>query len=349
MSGDERLPAEVSLVDRLAAGFARSPHQCNGRHESDAELVRLPGGPVLALTTDAISEEIESGLYADPYLIGWMTVLVNASDLAAVGAAPLGILLNQTLPPTMGDGALEALQRGVAEASSAGGLPVLGGDTNFGPRLHMSGCAAGLVADGRALTRLGASPGDRLFASGPLGLGGAFALARMTQPHAPAPPFLPRPRLAEGEVVRRHASCCMDTSDGAIATLDELSRLNAVGFLLEPLDRLLHPAALASAATSRLPAWFMLAGPHGEFELLFTVPDSRVGGFRADAGRLGWEPLEIGTVIAVPELRLSVPGGAARLDARAARDAYARAGGDVTRYLAALFALNEAMRPASTP
>lgn len=81
------LSREVALLERLAGGFARSHLQCNQRHESDAELIRLPGSrSVLALTTDAISEEIESGLYADPYLIGWMTVMVNASDLAAVGA-----------------------------------------------------------------------------------------------------------------------------------------------------------------------------------------------------------------------------------------------------------------------
>ncbi len=138
----------------------------------------------------------------------------------------------------------------------------------------------------------------------------------------------------------------MDTSDGAIVTLDELSRLNAVGFFLQPLDRLLHPTALAAAATARIPSWFMLAGPHGEFELLFTVPESRVEAFRAAAGRLDWEPLEMGVVIAVPELRLSTPEGAARLDARAVRDAYARAGGDVSRYMALLFALNQSLRPA---
>jgi thiamine-monophosphate kinase len=264
-----------------------------------------------------------------------------------VGAAPLGILLNQTLPPAMNDGELGALQRGLEEAASACALPVLGGDTNFGPRLHMSGCAAGLV-DGRALTRLGASPGDRLFVSGLLGMGGAFALARMTRPRGPAPRFLPRPRLAEGQVIRRHASCCMDTSDGAIATLDELSRLNQVGFRLEPLDRLLHPMALGAAGTAHLPSWFLLAGPHGEFELLFTVPPSRLDGFRGDAARLGWEPVEIGCVAAEPDVWLSTAGGAARLDTRAVRDAYTRAGGDVTRYTAALLALNEAMGAGGT-
>ncbi|MBI3082153.1 MAG: hypothetical protein HYY94_04470, partial [Gemmatimonadetes bacterium] len=183
MNAATTLPREVALLERLAGGFSRSALQCNQRHESDAELIRLPGSPsVLALTTDAISEEIESGLYSDPYCIGWMTVLVNASDLAAVGAAPVGILLNQTLPSDMPEQELEALQGGVRDACSACGLPVLGGDTNFGARLHMGACAVGLIPDGQPLTRRGATSGDRVFASGPLGLGGAFAFARMMQP-----------------------------------------------------------------------------------------------------------------------------------------------------------------------
>ncbi len=349
MNAARPLPAEIALLEKLAGGFHRSPLQCNARHESDAELIRLPGTrSVLALTTDAISEEIESGLYADPYLIGWMTVLVSASDLAAVGAAPVGILLTQTLPPGMPDGDLDALQRGLRDASSASGLPVLGGDTNFGSRLHMGACAVGLVENADPLTRRGAAPGDRLFASGTLGLGGAFALARMTRHPAGAPPFQPQPRIPEGQLLRRHATCCMDTSDGLIATLDELSRLNGVGFVLGPIEELLHPAALAVARAARLPPWFMLAGPHGEFELLFTVPEKEVPAFRADAARMEWEPAEIGAVSASQEVRVPLEDGFARLDTRAIRNAYADTGGDVRRYQARLMALNEAMRPSNT-
>jgi thiamine-monophosphate kinase len=349
MTFPSHLPAEVSLIERLADGFGRSALQCNRRHESDAELVRIPGtSTVLAVTTDAISEEIESGLYADPYLIGWMTVLVNASDLAAVGAAPLGILLNQTLPTGMADGELDALQRGLREAAGACALPVLGGDTNAGPRLHMGACAIGLIAQGNLLTRIGAAPGDHLFASGPLGLGGAFAMARMTQPDGAAPPFRPQPRLAEGQLVRRHASCCMDTSDGAIATLDELSRLNEVGFLLRPVEELLHPTALAASRASGVPPWFLLAGPHGEFELAFTVPQTRLQAFRVDAARLGWEPLELGTVTRANKVLVATDNGRVPLDTRAVREAFGDAGGDIRRYRAALQLLNERMQPSST-
>lgn len=350
LSAAPGLPREVALIERWAGGFPRSPLQCNQRHESDAELIRLPGSPsVLALTTDAISEEIESGLYADPYLIGWMTVMVNASDLAAVGAAPLGILLNQTLPADPRDHDLDALQRGIRDACTVCGLPVLGGDTNFGARLHMSACAVGLIADGRLLTRRGARPGDRLFASGPLGLGGAFALARLLRPNVAPPPFQPASRLGEGQIVRRFATCCMDTSDGAIATLDELSRVSGVGFGLHAAEEILHPAALGAARAAGLPPWFMLAGPHGEFELLFTIPEPAIAAFRAEARAARWEPKEIGVVSAQSEMRVLANGRWLRLDTRAVRDAYAEAGGDPRAYLARLVTINATMTPADTP
>jgi hypothetical protein len=113
---------EHQLIARLAAGLPRSPAQINGLHESDAELLRLPGSDlVLALTTDALAEELASGLYRDPGLIGWMLVTVTASDLAAVGADPLGLLICETLPPGADGDWIAALQRGIADASVAYG------------------------------------------------------------------------------------------------------------------------------------------------------------------------------------------------------------------------------------
>lgn len=335
------LPREIAFLERLAAGFARSPLQCNRRHESDAELICLPGSGVLAITTDAIVEEIETGLYADPYLIGWMTVTVNASDLAAVGAAPIGILLNQTLTADLDGNDLSRLQQGIHDASATYGLPVLGGDTNIGSRLHMAACALGLIDHGKAVTRRGAAAGDRLFASGPPGLGGAYALLRLQNPSAPAIPFQPRARLAEGQLLRRFASACMDTSDGVIPTLDELSRLNDVGFTLDqPVEELIHPQALAVVRRAGFPPWLLLAGPHGEFELLFTVPEDRAADFQAAAARMAWQPMGMGRVVAEPGLRRSEDHGRSVLDTRRVRDLYGEVKGDTQQYLAELLALD---------
>lgn len=347
---------EIRLVDSLARGFRRSPNQLNARHESDAELVRVPGTQlVLAVTTDDIAEEIETGLYRDPYLIGWMAVLVNTSDLAAVGARPLGLLVNETLPADAPRGFLAALQRGIQDASEVCGVPILGGDTNFGTHLHIGATAIGTVDPARPLTRRECEPGDLLFTSGPLGLGTAFALVQLLNdrgantPQAISPSsaretieFLPRPRLAEGRILRSVASACMDTSDGAIATLDELMRVNGVGFRLErPPRQCLHPAALQVALGSGLPAWTMLAGPHGEFELLFTVRPNRVVPLMRKAFRIGWHPVRLGRAIMETGLRLRIGDCERWLDATRVRDLFGECGGEPRAYREALLALHQ--------
>lgn len=328
---------EIVLIERLAGTLPRSPLLLNGLCESDAELIRLPGTDMaLALTTDAIAEEIAAGLYNDPYLIGWMVVMVNASDLAAVGAEPLGILLNETLPGVVDPAYVERLQSGIRDALAVCGLRLLGGDTNFSPTMQIAATAVGIVPCDVLLTRLGCAAGDRLYASGPLGLGGAFALGQL-DPQAPAVPYHPLARIREGRLLRGIASCCMDSSDGVIPTLDELGRLNGIGFRIDaPLADILHPAALQGAARASLPEWLMLAGPHGEFELLFTVsPDSQPA-LQAAAAAIGWFPIPIGSVTSEPGLWL----GSRRLDSTRIRDLFADVEGDVRRYLAELIAID---------
>ena len=70
----------------------------------------------LAVTTDSIVEEIEMGIYKDPYLIGWMTVMVNMSDLAAVAAAPVGILISEIITDFLDESFKTKLHEGINDA-----------------------------------------------------------------------------------------------------------------------------------------------------------------------------------------------------------------------------------------
>lgn len=229
---------------------------------------------------------------------------------------------------------------------------------NRAAALAVGGTAVGLVPDGRPLTRLGARPGDRLFASGALGLGGAFAFLRLG--FAPLRPgeraggeafaYRPVARIREGALLRRFASCCMDTSDGLIPTLDELARRNGCGFTLEtPLERLLHPDALRVIGGAGLPRWLPLAGPHGEFELAFAVPPSRVDPMRDAAAAMGWAPVELGRVTAEAGVVRLSPGGEL-IDATWVRNLFERVGGDPGAYVSALAAsaVSQATRARST-
>lgn len=314
---------ENAFIDRLARGFARSPLQQNRRHEADAELIRLPGlDHLLVLTADAIVEEIELGLYEDPELLGWMTVTASASDLAAVGADPVGVLLIESLPEGLGEAALTALQEGIETASRTYALPVLGGDTNTAASWQMAAVAVGLVPDGRAMTRLGARAGDAVCTTGPLGAGAAFAAARLLG-EAPSVTFRPAACLEAGQTLRDYASACIDTSDGALAALDQLMRLNGVGFRLDDASRYIHPSARATADALNVPPWMMLAGLHGEFELLFCVPDEALPALRRAAAPGEWTPLQIGTVTDTPRIEIATQQRRFALDTGAIRNLFA--------------------------
>lgn len=309
--------------------------------ESDAELVHLPGTDVtVALTTDTIAEEIETGLYTDPHLIGWMTVMANASDLAAVGAKPVGLLLNETLPPDASEEFLARLQEGIYDACSTSGLHVLGGDTNFSSRLLMSACAIGVISDSALMSRRGCHPGDLLFCSGPLGLGNAYAFVRLMKScdlEQSQIEYYPKARLSEGQLLRNIASCCMDTSDGVFATLDQLMRLNNVGFVLETrLSDILHPSARRLCETTHIPEWMMLAGPHGEFELLFAVPPGRINALFAAASTQDWKPLLIGKVVAEPGVWFRVGDQELRVDTSRIRNLSMHTNGKIDRYISEL-------------
>jgi thiamine-monophosphate kinase len=294
----------------------------------------------LAVTTDGIVEEIEQGLYEDPFQIGWMTVTVNASDLAATGADPLGILVNATLPQDSDDRLVADLRRGIGAACDTYSLPLLGGDTNFSSRMQMCGVAIGTVPSGCAMTRRGCRPGDRLFSSGPLGLGSAYAVMKlMNDGTGPidAVRFAPHARLSEARLIRRFANSCMDTSDGMVATLDQLARVNGVGFVVEvPLVRLLHPGAATVCGVAGIPAWMMLAGPHGEFELLFTVTEDRAADLSSSCRSCEWTPIEVGSVVSEQGLWINDAGTQLAIDTSRVRDLFFEPGVDIDRYVTGL-------------
>ena len=299
---------ENTLIARLSSFLPHRPAQLNGVQESDAELVRLPGSnQILAVTTDAIVEEIETGLYADPYLIGWMTVMANLSDLAAVGADPIGMLIAETLRRDAPEADVIALQTGIRDACLRAGTAVLGGDTNFSDRLHTTGTAIGLITDGSPLMRVRCKPGEVLFCTGLLGAGNAFAAIQMMgSVRADLPPYRPVARLQEGRSLRSCASICMDTSDGLVATLDQLGRLNNCGFHLEKgWENHLAPEALRIAGIAGLSPWTLFAGPHGEFELVFTVPTHKIPALHNAAEEARWVPVRLGVVTEDPGLSIA--------------------------------------------
>lgn len=336
--------AENRVLSGWLRVFSRRPDQLNGPHQADAELVPIPGThQLLAITVDTLAEEIELGFYRDPETMGWMSATASLSDLAAVGARPIGMLLSATLPAKADASYQHWIACGFEAACAQAKTHVLGGDTSSGPLASLTSVAVGLVSPGGLLMRTGCRPGDLVYTSGRLGAGGPVALRALfpALDERPTPPFRPQARIAASRALAGFATACMDTSDGLVATLDQLGRLNGVGFeITAPLTEFLDPEAAALSHRMGVDPLLMLAQPHGEFELVFTVPSDERERFEAHAVSSGLHALHIGQVIRNRVLRITHP-TPRDVDAAGIRNLLAKTNADPEQRLAELIRLVE--------
>jgi thiamine-monophosphate kinase len=147
--------------------------------------------------------------------LGFKAAAVNLSDLAAMGAEPLGLLVGLAAPRDTDAGGVIELYEGLAEA----GVAVAGGDLTAAPDIVVSVTAFG--RSDRVPGRAGAVPGDLLVVTGPLGAAaaGLYALEHglegfdeLVERHR-RPPI----RLEEGRRLSRFAHALVDLSDGLLA------------------------------------------------------------------------------------------------------------------------------------
>ncbi len=306
---------ENRVINTWLKHFIRCPKQINRPHESDAELIEIPGNDsdLFAVTIDTVSEEINQKLYQNPFTMGWITVMASLSDLAAVGADPLGIVVAVSLESSLDEQFRKGLAEGINAACQEAGVYLLGGDTNTAQNCSLTGCAFGIVPKNLKMMRTGCSPGDFVFLSGKAGQGNALGLARLSGKRESS--FLedlyrPKARLKEARLIRKYASCCMDTSDGVLITLDQLSRINNLGFNVEvEWKDLLDPEVLSFCEKNQIPPWYMAAGIHGEFELIFSVPSDKVNCLNEEAAESGFHPIRLGRVEQEPFLGVVLPSG----------------------------------------
>jgi thiamine-monophosphate kinase len=336
---------ENEVINKLISGFERSPNQLNKPHESDAEIIQLNDNTKLAITTDSISEEISTGLYDDPYLIGWMIVTVNMSDLAAVGATLIGILISEIIPKNFSDEKIKELQRGISDACKAYGTFVLGGDTNEGEKLILTGTAIGIIKNIQPLSRVGCKPGDILYSSGSLGSGNAYAISKLISKTKSISEYKPSAQIKNCKIISNYASCCMDTSDGLISTLDQLMRLNNVGFeLIENWEDVIDENVRKYSKNLNIPPWLLFAGQHGEFELIFTIPQEFNDVLLSEASKIGFKPIELGKVIPDKKVKIPLYGKMIPIDTAFIRNLPAETKGDINHYLKSLLEYDSGLK-----
>lgn len=325
---DAPASGEGALIERIAqrVGWASLPQPfCLLQGIGDDAAVLQAGDQTLLWTADMLLEGVHFRLdWIDPASLGWKSLAVNLSDIAAMGGTPVGALLSLALPAERTGAWLDAFVDGLAECAQTHGVALLGGDTNRAEHVVIDVSLLGLVA-GRPVPRSGAQVGDWLLATGALGGSRAGLHALMAGEASTidlTPHFRPIPRLQVGALARElGATAMMDISDGLAADLPKLLRASGVGAVVYAAQVPVHPAAARWAHAHALdPVAFAIAGGE-DYELLIAAPPPVAQQLQERVPAETGVPLtKIGEAIAQPEVWLQ------RADGR--RESFAIGGWD---------------------
>lgn len=247
----------------------------------DCAGVSVPAGETLLVTSDALIAGRHFPHNTAPFDVGYKSLAVNLSDLAAMGAVPLGVTLALALP-SVDEHWLAECSAGFFALADQVGVCLIGGDTVKSPVLSLTVTALGSAKPARVLRRSGAQIGDFIAVTGTIGdagLGLRTVLNPSSVPHAvaaAAQDFLrerlnrPRPRLHEGQQLAGFAHAAIDISDGLLQDLSHVLAQSGVGASLNPHALPLSPAAKIWLEAE--PDLHDLPWRCGDdYELLFTV------------------------------------------------------------------------------
>lgn len=268
---------EFDLIEQYFKPLSQTTRPGDLAIGDDGAIIMPPKDSQLVVVTDTLVRGVHFLEEADPYDIGWKSLAVNLSDLAAMGAQPAFYSLALTLPNADSEW-LEAFSRGLHDCAKPYAMPLIGGDTTRGP-LCISVTAQGWVSNGEALLRSGAKLGDDIYVSGVIGEAGLgltlakagglthnaqedSALTRLNRPQA---------RVPLGLALRNLASSAIDVSDGLLADLNHILQASRLGAQLYLADIPLSDAVKNWAQSNLIQA--LNAGD--DYELCFTANPSQ--------------------------------------------------------------------------
>ena len=232
----------------------------------DAAILDVPTGSRLLASTDATVENVHfrEG-WLEPAEIGFRAAAAALSDLAAMGATPIAMLLAMSVPERWRT-RVPGIAEGVGEASRAFHAPITGGNLTSGTELSLTITVLGSASI--VLGRNGARPGDFVYVTGALG-GPGCALEAWEAGRAPLPEHRerfasPTPRIREALWLASHgATAAIDISDGLLADAGHLAAASGADVCIE-----LDAIPLVSGASA------LAAAKSGEeYELAVTARD----------------------------------------------------------------------------
>jgi thiamine-monophosphate kinase len=278
----------------------------------DCALFGVTPGLQVATSTDLLLEGRHFFSDVDPRSLGHKALAVNLSDLAAIGARPLGCLLGLALP-VIDEAWVKQFADGFYALADQHGCELIGGDTTRSQQgITLSVTVFGEVEPSLALRRNAAQIGDDIWVSGTLGA--ADVACRMLAGEIPLDAALlqstrralewPTPRVELGQQLRGYAHAAIDVSDGLLQDLGHILAASGVGAELHEQRLPIH-SALSGLPKQTLPPEALrravLAG--GDvYELCFTAAPAQRAKLETIAQTLGLTLSSIGSVRVQPGL-----------------------------------------------
>jgi thiamine-monophosphate kinase len=270
---------EFGLVDRIRKWMTASDPALLQGIGDDVAVIKMYD-KVLLVTTDILIEGIHfNRSWIDPYRLGKKALIVNLSDIAAMGGVPKYFLISLGLPKSLPLPFISLFYRGLKEEAKRFRVDLIGGDTSLSQKIVINICLLGEGKRGNLLFRRGAKVGNDLFVSGTLG-DAALGLKILQKEGLTGRPkgliekhLSPRPRVELGQAISNHclATAMIDVSDGLLIDTTHLLKESDVGAriwedripLSRPYRKWIHFYAKDS---------YQIALTGGEdYELLFTA------------------------------------------------------------------------------
>jgi len=272
----------------------------------DCAAFRISPGNIGLLTTDTLVERVHFDLrFIGLRDLGWRSLAVNLSDIAAMGGRAIGALVTLGAPRDMEVKKVDLLYAGIFDLGRRFHVDLAGGDTVCAPFLVLSLTVWGEVERKRMATRSGAKLGDLLSVTGELG--GAQAGLELLSGKVKSIPGAaaavkrhcrPMPRLKEAEALGRAGGVngMIDISDGLASECQHLSKESRVGIEIWEEKIPVLPVTQRVAQSKNLSGTDLALFGGDDYELLFTAPERRTGRLQEALRKLGTRTTVIGEV-----------------------------------------------------
>ena len=302
---------EFSLINQFFQSIARPRQDVVFGIGDDAGCLEVPADQQLLVSCDTLIADVHFCQDWDPYDIAYKAVMVNVSDIAAMGGQPAWVSLALTLP-AFDESWLARFSAGLRDALNRFQITLIGGDTTRGP-LSMTLTIHGLVPRGGAVRRCGAKPCDLIFVTGELGAA-ALAVKFLTDEGCDERDKAllmeklkhPSPRIDFLPLLQSYATAAIDISDGLTADLNHICVASRVGASLWPEAIPVHPLVHQYLGDKALD--FAVSGGD-DYELCFTVSSELEKEFIKALADAGLKAYAIGIIEDTPGMRPFTPRG----------------------------------------